>query len=75
MATFAEYWDGVLGSNRDAVDVVRDFDLADSDRRVVDEWLGTAESEAKAQGADIAVSDADRETVLDRLVSAIENRD
>lgn len=72
MATFAEYWDGVLGSNRDASDVVRDCDLTDSTRRSVDEWLGAAEAEAQRQGADIDVSQADRDRVIDELAEAIE---
>ena len=49
--TYEGYWAAVLGPNRDALDVVREFDLvATRGRRDVDEWLGTAEAEALSIG-------------------------
>ena len=72
MATFAEYWDGVLGANMDAADVVREFRLTDSSRQAVCCWLGGAESDARAAGADISVTPAERERVVDALVKAVE---
>lgn len=47
---FEGYWSVVLGANRAACDVVRDFDLDTSDRRGMDEWLRTAEAEALLAG-------------------------
>lgn len=46
MWTFEGYWNAVLGANRSAEDVIREFDLDASDRRGLDEWLGHAEAEA-----------------------------
>jgi hypothetical protein len=43
------YWGVVLGANRDAAMVVRDFDLAPSD---LDKWLGEAEVEAWRMGGE-----------------------
>ena len=48
--TFEGYWNAVLGSNRSAEDVVREFDLDSSDRVGLDKWLGEAEGEAAAMG-------------------------
>lgn len=47
-STFADYWATVMGPDRDPAAVVREFDLAGGTRRDLDEWLGTAESEAWA---------------------------
>lgn len=43
---FEGYWNVVLGANRSAADVVRDFDLDPSDERGLDEWLGHSEEAA-----------------------------
>jgi len=48
--TFEGYWNAVLGANRTAADVVREFGLDPADQNGVDEWLGNAESEAWLQG-------------------------
>ena len=48
--TFEGYWNVVLGANRNADDVVREFGLDPADQYGVDEWLGNAESEALAMG-------------------------
>ena len=40
------YWNTVLGANRSAEDVIREFDLSTNDKRGLDEWLGYAEVEA-----------------------------
>lgn len=50
--TFEGYWNVVLGANRSADDVVREFSLDPADRRGVDEWLGNAECEALLFGGD-----------------------
>jgi len=49
-ATYGDFWATVLGPDRNAADVVREFDLAGSTLRDLDEWLGTAESEAWSAG-------------------------
>lgn len=48
--TFEGYWNAVLGADRDAADVVREFALTTSPMGTIDEWLGKAESEAWAMG-------------------------
>ena len=47
---FEGYWNAVLGANRSAADVVREFGLDPADRHGLDEWLGQAEGEASAVG-------------------------
>jgi hypothetical protein len=47
MWSYEGYWNAVLGANRDAADVVREFEL---EARGLDEWLGHAEAEAWALG-------------------------
>jgi len=42
---FGGYWTSVLGV-QDAAGVVRESGLVPSDRRGLDEWLGTAEAES-----------------------------
>lgn len=58
--TAETYWNTVLGANRTAADVVREFELDQSDRRGLDEWLANAEIEAASAGArgDIVERDA-----------------
>ena len=51
---FEGYWNTVLGANRIADDVVREFALT-ADRRGLDEWLGHAEAEALAVGGESTV--------------------
>jgi hypothetical protein len=48
--SYEGYWNTVLGANRSADDVVREFDLDPTDHRGVDEWLGHAEAEACREG-------------------------
>jgi len=48
--TYDVYWNVVLGANRNAGDVVREFDLNPRDYRGLDEWLGVAEAEAWIAG-------------------------
>lgn len=52
---FEGYWNTVLGANRSAADVVREFQLDASDVRGLDEWLGTAEADALAAGGKTVV--------------------
>lgn len=47
---FEGYWNVVLGANRSAANVVREFGLIPATRHGLDEWLGTAEAEALAMG-------------------------
>ena len=44
--TYEGYWAAVLGGNRSAEDVVREFDLDPTNRHTLSEWLGEAEAEA-----------------------------
>jgi hypothetical protein len=53
--TYEGYWSAVLGANRSAADVVREFALVPAG---LDEWLGTAEAEAAAMGNLHGVPDA-----------------
>ncbi len=50
--TYEGYWATVLGAHRDAATVVADFELTPSDRRGLDEWLGSAEVEAWRVGGE-----------------------
>lgn len=55
--TYAGYWNVVLGANRGAGDVVREFGLSDhlsDDYRSLDEWLGMAEVEVWVQSGGAA---------------------
>jgi hypothetical protein len=69
---YESYWNAVLGSNRDADDVCREFGLIGRDG--LDEWLGTAESEARAVSTDGFPSREDCERwhneALDELTEA-----
>lgn len=47
--TYEGYWNAVLGANRNAEDVIREFELNSSDKAGMDEWLGNAEIEAAIQ--------------------------
>jgi hypothetical protein len=47
--TYYDYWNAVLGANRNALDVVRDFDLK---RDGLDTWLDAAEERAWFAGGD-----------------------
>jgi hypothetical protein len=47
--TYDGYWNAVLGANRDADDVIVEFDL-NGHRAELDEWLGTAEESARVAG-------------------------
>lgn len=40
------YWNAVLGGNRTAADVVREFELVPTDLVGLDKWLGHAEVES-----------------------------
>lgn len=53
--TFDGYWNTVLGANRSAADVVREFQLDVTDLRGLDEWLGGAEADALAAGGETAI--------------------
>lgn len=44
---FEGYWNTVIGSNRSAADVVREFDIV---AKGLDEWLGSAEESAASAG-------------------------
>lgn len=48
--TYEEYWNAVIGADRSASDVVREFELDALDRRGMSDWLGVAEAEAWARG-------------------------
>lgn len=48
--SYEGYWNVVLSSNRNAADVIAEFDLDPSDRRGLDEWLGHAEEAAREAG-------------------------
>jgi hypothetical protein len=50
MWTYEGYWNTVLGADRMADDVCREFRLDPRDRRTLDDWLCRAEAEAWAQG-------------------------
>ncbi len=65
------YWNAVVGADHCPASAVREFDLAGGSRRDIDEWLGTAESEARAVGADFGDdAGAFHERALDALVAA-----
>lgn len=49
--TYEGYWNAVIGANRSAEDVIREFELNGRDRRGLDEWLGNAEAEASIAGS------------------------
>jgi hypothetical protein len=42
--TYEGYWNAVLGANRDAADVVREFELVSDG---LEEWLDSAETAAR----------------------------
>ena len=67
------YWAAVLGPNRSASDVVREFELTLSrGRRDVDEWLGRAEAEALSIGR-LGTSDAEQFSAFhERALEALE---
>jgi hypothetical protein len=50
--TYEGYWNTVLGADRDAATVAREFALDTSDSGGLDEWLGHAESAAWIEGAE-----------------------
>ena len=65
----------MLGANRSAADVVREFDLAPGDRRSLDEWLGHSEEAALGASGDTAIPDEGEGfhgPALDALCEAVE---
>ena len=76
METYENYWNMVLGAS-DAEGVVCEFGLV-GPRSALDEWLGTAESEARAvaadgQGPSEELCEQYHERALDELVAAVES--
>lgn len=74
--SYDEYWNLVLGAGKSAGEIVGEFELVASGLDGLDEWLGTAESEAWAlggRGGDLPASWAAHHThALAELTAAIE---
>jgi len=76
--TYENYWNMVLGTS-DAEGVVREFELT-GPRIALDEWLGTAESEARVvaaegHGPSEELCEQYHERALNELVDAVESKE
>ncbi len=72
--TYENYWNMVF-AKRDSDRVVADYNLAQCDRRGVDEWLGKAEACAVAaeQGPSSDLCEFYHERALDEIMVAVED--